>query len=71
MQTEKVNHDVSLKADSKSDRLSQPEKALQRPCPGYGNIGFTSLWNGLPVRIVMIGEFAALPLSQCTPLLVL
>ena len=21
----------------------------------YGNIGFSGLWNGLPVRIVMIG----------------
>lgn len=25
----------------------------------YGNIGFTGLWNGLPVRIVMIGTLTA------------
>jgi len=26
----------------------------------YGKIGFGGLWNGLPVRIVMIGEFPVL-----------
>jgi solute carrier family 25 phosphate transporter 3 len=25
----------------------------------YGNIGFKGLWNGLPVRIVMIGTLTA------------
>ena len=25
----------------------------------YGNIGFTGLWNGLPVRILMIGTLTA------------
>lgn len=25
----------------------------------YGNIGFSGLWNGLPVRIVMIGTLTA------------
>ena len=25
----------------------------------YGNIGFRGLWNGLPVRIVMIGTLTA------------
>ena len=25
----------------------------------YGNIGFTGLWNGLPVRIFMIGTLTA------------
>jgi len=25
----------------------------------YGNIGFMGLWNGLPVRIVMIGTLTA------------
>lgn len=25
----------------------------------YGNIGFIGLWNGLPVRIVMIGTLTA------------
>lgn len=26
----------------------------------YGNIGFVGLWNGLPVRIVMIGTLTAM-----------
>ena len=25
----------------------------------YGNIGFKGLWNGLPVRIIMIGTLTA------------
>ena len=31
------------------------ESAIKAITRIYGNIGFTGLWNGLPVRIVMIG----------------
>lgn len=30
----------------------------------YGNIGFAGLWNGLPVRIAMIGTLVRLPVSN-------
>ena len=29
----------------------------------YGDIGFAGLWNGLPVRIVMIGTLVSFPLE--------
>jgi hypothetical protein len=42
---EGVGADVSIAGESAG-------KAMTRI---YGNIGFKGLWNGLPVRIVMIG----------------
>jgi solute carrier family 25 phosphate transporter 3 len=35
------------------------ESAMKAMSRIYGNIGFTGLWNGLPVRIVMIGTLTA------------
>ena len=35
----------------------------------YGNIGFSGLWNGLPVRIVMIGTLTAFQWLMYVPML--
>jgi solute carrier family 25 (mitochondrial phosphate transporter), member 3 len=34
----------------------------------YGNIGFGGLWNGLPVRIAMIGTLTAFQWLMYVPL---
>ncbi len=45
---------------SKLNADRQPgEGALKAVGRIYGNIGFAGLWNGLPVRIVMIGTLTA------------
>jgi len=54
---------VSHPADVMVSKLNadrQPgESAMKALSRIYGNIGFMGLWNGLPVRIVMIGTLTA------------
>src|ERR1700761_7207131 len=59
---------VSHPADVMVSKLN----AVRKPGEGfgavisriYGDIGFRGLWNGLPVRIVMIGGFRPSPLGN-------
>ncbi|KAF4313054.1 Mitochondrial substrate/solute carrier [Botryosphaeria dothidea] len=54
---------VSHPADVMVSKLNSDRKAGESAAKAmsriYGNIGFTGLWNGLPVRIVMIGTLTA------------
>ncbi|KAK0645007.1 Mitochondrial phosphate carrier protein 2 [Lasiodiplodia hormozganensis] len=54
---------VSHPADVMVSKLNSDRKAGESAAAAmsriYGNIGFSGLWNGLPVRIVMIGTLTA------------
>src|ERR1700743_2684239 len=54
---------VSHPADVMVSKLNSDRKAGESAGKAisriYGNIGFVGLWNGLPVRIVMIGTLTA------------
>lgn len=54
---------VSHPADVMVSKLNAERKAGESAATAvtriYGNIGFRGLWNGLPVRIVMIGTLTA------------
>ncbi|MCJ1334045.1 hypothetical protein MMC10_010752 [Thelotrema lepadinum] len=54
---------VSHPADVMVSKLNADRKAGEGAATAmsriYGNIGFTGLWNGLPVRILMIGTLTA------------
>lgn len=54
---------ISHPADVMVSKLNSDRKAGESAGKAmgriYGNIGFTGLWNGLPVRIVMIGTLTA------------
>jgi solute carrier family 25 phosphate transporter 3 len=54
---------ISHPADVMVSKLNSERKAGEGAGKAmsriYGNIGFTGLWNGLPVRILMIGTLTA------------
>ena len=58
MLTGNVSHAMIQLRSSKdiADLVAAGESGGKAMSRIYGNIGFKGLWNGLPVRIVMIGK---------------
>lgn len=54
-----VSHPADVMVSKLNSDRKAGEGALQAMTRIYGNIGFRGLWNGLPVRIVMIGTLTA------------
>ncbi|EWC47518.1 mitochondrial phosphate carrier protein 2 [Drechslerella stenobrocha 248] len=54
-----VSHPADVMVSKLNSERKGGESAAKAMTRIYGNIGFTGLWNGLPVRIVMIGTLTA------------
>ncbi|KZF21616.1 mitochondrial carrier [Xylona heveae TC161] len=54
-----VSHPADVMVSKLNAERQAGESAVKAISRIYGNIGFTGLWNGLPVRIVMIGTLTA------------
>jgi len=54
-----VSHPADVMVSKLNADRKAGESALTAVSRIYGNIGFVGLWNGLPVRIVMIGTLTA------------
>ena len=54
-----VSHPADVMVSKLNSDRKAGESAMQAMGRIYRNIGFTGLWNGLPVRIVMIGTLTA------------
>ncbi|KAK2756753.1 Cu/Pi carrier [Arachnomyces sp. PD_36] len=54
-----VSHPADVMVSKLNADRQAGESAMRAISRIYGNIGFTGLWNGLPVRIVMIGTLTA------------
>lgn len=54
-----VSHPADVMVSKLNSERKASEGAMQAISRIYGNIGFMGLWNGLPVRIVMIGTLTA------------
>ena len=54
-----VSHPADVMVSKLNSDRKAGESAVQAMGRIYKNIGFTGLWNGLPVRIVMIGTLTA------------
>ncbi|KAI9854903.1 MAG: hypothetical protein M1813_000626 [Trichoglossum hirsutum] len=50
-----VSHPADVMVSKLNSDRKAGESAMKAIMRIYGKIGFTGLWNGLPVRIVMIG----------------
>lgn len=50
-----VSHPADVMVSKLNSERKPGESAAKALSRIYGNIGFMGLWNGLPVRIVMIG----------------
>ncbi|KAF2400766.1 phosphate carrier protein 2 [Trichodelitschia bisporula] len=55
-----VSHPADVMVSELNSHRKPGEGALSAVSRLYGNIGFKGLWNGLPVRIVMIGTLTGL-----------
>lgn len=54
-----VSHPADVMVSKLNSDRKPGESAGKAMSRIYGNIGFSGLWNGLPVRIVMIGTLTA------------
>jgi hypothetical protein len=54
-----VSHPADVMVSKLNSERKAGEGAMQAISRIYGRIGFMGLWNGLPVRIVMIGTLTA------------
>ncbi|KAF3165578.1 Cu/Pi carrier [Orbilia oligospora] len=54
-----VSHPADVMVSKLNSERKASESAARAMARIYGNIGFSGLWNGLPVRIVMIGTLTA------------
>ncbi|KAB5585526.1 mitochondrial carrier domain-containing protein [Coniochaeta sp. 2T2.1] len=54
-----VSHPADVMVSKLNADRAQGESAVKAVTRIYGNIGFRGLWNGLPVRIMMIGTLTA------------
>lgn len=55
-----VSHPADVMVSKLNDERQAGESAAKAISRIYGRIGFLGLWNGLPVRVVMIGTLTAL-----------
>jgi solute carrier family 25 phosphate transporter 3 len=54
-----VSHPADVMVSKLNAERAEGESAVAAISRIYGKIGFTGLWNGLPVRIAMIGTLTA------------
>lgn len=54
-----ISHPADVMVSKLNSERKAGESAGKAMSRIYGNIGFTGLWNGLPVRIMMIGTLTA------------